>query len=298
MLTRHWFFVISLVLTLLASACGEAGFGVAQAGLSAPASVPIDPVFKEFYQTLGGEALLGRGISTLVDRNGDQCQFVEAALMCFDQSEAESSKRYRLEPLGYQLQVSDDPRLPPPPDAGTRVLGDGFVLYREFETVYDRIYGDLYAGLPLTQVRINRDAQRYEQFFENVGFYRRFSDPPDAVHLLPYGGYFCGLGCSNHQGDFWQIVRSGQISQPFEMTLLRMGWNDLGRPVSQPRQPGDGTIEQVYESAVLYAPLDNISQIRMRPLVLWMGQVVVQPPVERNPHEQLVFYETENGLGY
>ena len=98
--------------------------------------------------------------------------------------------------------------------------------------------------------------------------------------------------------EYWLIQRSAQITQVFDLALHKMNREDLGRPLSQPRISGDGMVEQVYENAMLYAPLDDLDHIHLRPLVLWLGFVAVQPPVEKNPHDQLIFYETENGLGH
>ena len=150
----------------------------------------------------------------------------------------------------------------------------------------------------MTQVRYNRDLRRFEQFFENVGFYRNLSDAPGQVHLISYGAFLCGQGCANRLDEYWQIQRSGQITQAFDLALHRMNRDDLGRALSQPRISSDDMVEQVYENALLYAPQDDLEHIHLRPLVLWLGFVPIQPPVEKNPHEQLIFYETENGLGH
>ena len=96
------------------------------------AGLPVDPVFKEFYQTLGGQSVLGPVLTGLVERDGRKCQFTEAALMCFNQSEQENSQRYRLESLGYDLQVRDEPTIPPPPGAGTHDLAGGIAFMMNF----------------------------------------------------------------------------------------------------------------------------------------------------------------------
>ena len=281
------------------AACGPlSSFGPTEPQLPVTAGLPVDPVFKEFYQTLGGQSILGSVLTGLVERDGRKCQFTEAVLMCFNQSEQENSQRYSLEPLGYELQVRDDTNIPAPPGAGTHDLGGRFRLFDEFSQVYERIYGELYVGKPLTQVRFNRDLRRFEQFFENVGFYRNLSDPPGQVHLISYGAFLCGQGCASRLDEYWLIQRSRQITQVFDLALHKMNREDLGRPLSQPRISGDGMVEQVYENALLYAPPDDLDHIHLRPLVLWLGFVAVQPPVEKNPHDQLIFYETENGLGH
>ncbi len=283
---------------LVALACGSLGtFGPTEPR-QIPVGIAVDPIFKEFYQTLGGQQVLGSPLTGQVERGGRKCQYVEAPLMCLRPSNAESSTHYQLEALGLDLQVRDDPAFPPPPNSGGKDLGGGYVLFDEFAPLYERLYGALYAGQPLTNLRVNRDTRRYEQFFTNVGFYRNFNDPAGQVHLIPYGAYTCGPQCAHKLDEYWSIVRSGSINQPFELTLQRLGWSDFGLPLSAPRLADDGMLEQVYEKAVLYAPLNDLTDIHLRPLILWMGIVPVQPPVEKNPNDQLVFYETENGLGH
>ncbi|MBN1371909.1 MAG: hypothetical protein JW987_08200, partial [Anaerolineaceae bacterium] len=56
-------------------------------------------------------------------------------------------------------------------------------------------------------------------------------------------------------------------------------------------------IEQYYDNVVLYAPKDDLSQVRFRPLSLWMG-IPVENLVSINPHEQLVFYKVDDQLGH
>ncbi len=295
---RRKFICLLGFILLLLTACGPVGtFGptVPQIPVSGEEA---EPPFREFYQALGSQEVLGQPISEMVERDGKQCQFFEAVLMCFNPNEDENNRRYQLEPLGYELSLVDDPGLTPQADPRDRDLGGGFWLFHEFIGLYDRIYGSLYAGRPLTQLRLNHAMRRYEQFFENVGFYRSFDEPAGRAHLIHYGAFLCGPDCSRELNDFWLTVESGAISQPFELALQRAKWTGLGRPVTQARLTADGMIEQVYDNAFLYAPVDEPAHIHMRPLVLWNGNIAIQPLVERNPHEQLVFYEVENGLGH
>lgn len=257
----------------------------------------VDPVLREFYDTLGGQAVLGQALTPLFDQDTRRCQYTEAALLCFSPYEPDLSHRFSLAPLGKQLGVQESAPVASA-QMGSRDLGGGFVLYPDFAALYDRLYGALYAGRPLTQVRVDEANQRYEQFFENIGFYRRFDEPPGAAHLITYGSYLCGPDCSRNLNEYWEIVQGGLVAQPFELSVNRLGWLDLGKPLTQPRLAKDGSIEQVYDNAVLYAPQNALSQVRFRPLVTWLGTVKPEPLAARNPHAQLVFYEVEKGLGH
>ncbi len=292
-------FPILLLLGLLciySIACSSTGNSPAPAPTETPGAT-VDSLFREFHQTLGGDAVLGRAITKLVERDGKQCQFTETALMCYDAAASDISRHFLLYPLGIELNLLESLDFPTPPEAAGRDLGDGFYLYPEFEKLYDQLYGALYVGRPLTQVRVNQGNQRYEQFFTNVGFYRNFSDPAGDVHLITYGAYMCGPECSYNLTQYWFIVESGDISQPFELSLRRLGWSELGSPLTQPYFTPDGYIEQYYDNVVLYAPQNDLSQVRFRNLPLWMG-IPVAELVESTPHEQLVFYKVDGLLGH
>jgi hypothetical protein len=88
------------------------------------------------------------------------------------------------------------------------------------------------------------------------------------------------------------------IAQPFELSVQRLGWAALGAPLSQPARTADGFIEQAYDNALLFAPENDLSQVRLRPLVRMLNSVPPEPLVEKKQHDQLVFYEVKGGLGH
>lgn len=288
---------LSVLLSLQLAACGMANDVGQTDSAKIAAEKTVDPLFKEFYQTLGGHDMLGSPLTLVFVQGDKRCQYTEVALMCYNPAETDVSRRFMLSPLGKDLGLQEKgPRVSAA--AAGRDLGNGFYLYDEFSTQYDRIYGALYAGRPLTQVRVNQSTQRIEQFFENVGFYRNLNDPAGKVHLITYGAYLCGPDCSRNLPEYWGIVQTGLVPQPFELSVSRLGWSELGGPLAQPRIAEDGFLEQVYDNVVLYAPPNDPSQVRFRPLINWLGVAPVQPLVEPVSHEQLVFYEVENGLGH
>jgi hypothetical protein len=296
---RHTFGILMILVVFLAL-FGLGGQFLMPRLLPQPtptAGPAIDPLFKEFYNTLGGFDVLGAALTGLVEREGRTCQYTDAALMCFERSGSQTAGNYTLAPLGRQVIGSEEKPLAVS-QSGSRDLGGGFVLYEEFAPLYNRLFGALFVGRPLTQVRVNHDLGRYEQFFENVGFYRRFDDAPEQVHLLPYGAYLCGPGCSQKLDEFWITQQSALIAQPFELSVQRLGLSDLGAPLAQPKRTDDGYIEQVYDNALLYAPENDLSQVRLRPLVRMLDFVPVEEPGPEKPHEQLAFYEVRDGLGF
>lgn len=283
-----------LLLALLLSACTE-GLSTVSPG-RASTTYPVETTFKEFFQTLGGEQVLGPAISALEIRDNLQCQFTERVLMCFNPAATDSS-RFVLYPLGKELGIQEEAHPEAIAPEGARVV-DGFTIYEKFWPLYDRLYGARYVGRPLTEMRINQDLQRVEQFFENVGFYQALGDPNGPVFLIPYGAYFCSGNCSSHLNEYWSIVKSNLADQPFASTVARLGGPAVfGSLLLKPQIVEDGNLQQVYTNAIFYSPPDDSSQVRLRPLPTMLGYTV-QPLVEPKSHEQLVFYEIENGLGH
>jgi hypothetical protein len=258
---------------------------------------PVDTVFKEFYQTLGGQPVLGPAISALEIHENLQCQFAESALMCFNPAVTDAS-RFSLYPLGRDLGIQEESQLTGVTSIMSARVVDGYVIYEKFLPLYDQLYGARYVGRPLTDLRINHDLQRVEQFFENVGFYQSLSNPNGPVYLIPYGAYLCGGSCSYRLNEYWSIVKSNIAEQPFAPSIARLGGPAVfGSLLLKPQLAADNNIEQAYANAVFYAPPDNPNQVRLRPLPLLLNYEV-SPLVEKISHDQLVFYEMENGLGH
>jgi hypothetical protein len=260
-------------------------------------TVPVDPVFKEFYQTLGGQQVLGPAISALEIRENLQCQFAERALMCFNPAVTDAN-RFSLYPLGRELGIQEESQLTGVAAITSARVVDGYVIYEKFIPLYDQLYGARYVGRPLTDLQINHDLQRAEQFFENVGFYQSLTDPNGPVYLTPYGAYLCGGSCSYRLSEYWSIVKSNIAEQPFAASIARLGGPAVfGSLLLKPQLAADGYLEQAYANTIFFAPPEDPSQVRLRPLPLLLDYDV-HPLVEKKSHEQLVFYEIENGLGH
>jgi hypothetical protein len=295
--SRHFLLAgILLIILLLSAACTDE-FGLNSSSKRQAHSFPVDTTFKEFYQTLGGDELLGPAISPLEIREKLQCQYTERVLMCFNPA-ATDAGRFRLYPLGLELNIQEDTFLSGATASSKSRVVDGVVIYEKFLPLYDRLYGARYVGHPLTELRINQDLHRAEQFFENAGFYQDLSDPNGPAYLIPYGAYLCGGGCSYRLNEYWSIVKSTLTEQPFASSIARVGGPGVfGDLLLKPRLASDGFLEQVYANAAFYAPQDASNQVRLRPLPLMLGYEV-QPMTEMKSHEQLVFYEIEGGLGH
>ena len=173
-------FTLLLVLTLAPTACGKAQRSV---------TYRIDPSLRGFYESLGGKDLLGPTISELFTYDNNQCQYTVNSLLCID-----PQKNVSLYPLGLNL-ITSQPAAEESPTSTSLVVG-GIPVYEEFIPLYKELSGASITGLPLARARMNYTRQRVEQYFENIGIYRNFSEDPSKVKLLAYGAAACSALCT------------------------------------------------------------------------------------------------------
>ena len=261
-----------------------------------PREEPVDGLLVEFYRILGGRNVLGPAISKLEERAGNlKCQYTEAALLCFN-STVTGPSRYSIHPLGKELDLVEDTRIDLSPlDEDARVV-NGIVIYEKILPLYDKLFGARYVGHPMTGLRYNARLHRYEQFFENLGFYQDANFPEGEVKLISYGAYLCGPDCSYKLSEYWGIMQTRQIEQPFSSGLWRIG-GICGDPLLKPGVALDGYLEQVYENCIVFG-LEDGTVLGLRPLAkeLHYG---VKPPVANKNHPTLIFFPTDpSGLGH
>ena len=286
------FYTGLIILGLLLSACSQ----VVPAPVLEAGTYLVDPIFREFYASLGGREILGPPITVVFTHRGKQCQYTQNALMCFDPM-AEGLDRFVLQGIGKSLGVSEDPG----GTASDGLIIDGYPIYEEFEPLYHRLYGALYVGKPLTQPRYNASKNRIEQYFENVGFYRNLDDQPGDVYLLSYGVFTCSSDCRFPAPASAQVVTNvSSVEQPFLSRIARLGGLTIfGIPLTDPYQGSDGAMEQVYETVVLYSPPNTPGGVRLRPIanLLEMPSVAPMPPIY-SESDGVVFYSVQGDLGY
>lgn len=287
--------LVSLLLpALVLSACGRA-----QGNSGGNITYEVTPSFREFYQTLGGEDVLGPAISKSFLQDNYTCQYTTAALMCFNPLVTDNN-RFLLYPIGDQMAITEDPSQTPA-QGGSQVV-DGFTIYDEFLPLFNQFSGEQFTGKPLTQARLNYSQKRIEQFFENVGFYRKFSDPAGTVHLMAYGVFACKSNCNYTPSVDAAVSISANATenQPLLTGLAKMGdLTVLGAPLTQPYIAADGNEEQVYENAVVFAPQNNLSVAKLRPLSILLNMIQGTPgPQKYDSSQGVVFYPVSGSNGF
>lgn len=122
------------------------------------ADFDVAPVFREFYNFLGGYEALGAVISEPQEIDGRTYQYVVTGLMVFD-PQAVAKRRFQLAGLGNEFGVE----IPSDSD---------WAVAEVFQPLYKRLGGEDFIGRALTGMVYNSEKNRTEQYFENLGFYQ------------------------------------------------------------------------------------------------------------------------------
>ncbi len=289
--------VFALWLVLVLSACSGGGPRLVPPATPEGAQ-PIDPLFRDFYDNLGGEVVLGPAISPLFSLGSRRYQYTQNVLMEFDE-DLPPSEQYRLANLGADMGIAE-PAVPQP-SSGQGAYVDGHIIFPTFVNSFEKMGGIRILGKPLTEVHFNPEKGRFEQYFENAGFYWIESDPQDAVHLLAYGAWKCDTHCRYTAPMNTTIILPSRARNPnddlFTDAASRLGSDFTGFALTPAYKASDGMIEKIYENVVLYADPTKGNQISLRALPEAVG-VIKQAPVPSSGTHGMVFYPVSGDLGY
>ena len=285
--------ILSLLIIVFLSGCQSS------ADASSPGTFTIDPVFLDFYSGFGGVSILGPATSPLFEREGITYQYVVSGLMVYDPNLI-ALARFHFSPIATTEWNINGLVEPVPSDSSIPYV-NGHRIWEEVWSFYNR-YGPDILGLPVTSVKANNEKQRYEQYFEGVGFYRNYSDPPGQIQLLPYGTWMCGDNCEFRDTDVNPPLASyvrdfSETEQIFLQESERIGYEFTGAPLTAPNIGSDGNFEMVFENVILYLNPSTNNQINLRPLPSWLG-IQTEQPTNETKADWLSFYAIGEGLGY
>lgn len=263
----------------------------------AAGTYPIASVFKNYYKDLGGEQVLGPAISKVFARGDAQYQYTVSALLVYNPN-ASFSQRLQLAAIAREWEISDvieqqpaDPSIP---------YLNGHRVWEEVLPTY-RQWGAHTLGMPLTGVRYNEEKQRYEQYYENLGFYRNVTDSPGQLHFLPYGDWFCAEHCPYEIYDTAlptpsAHIISGDVDKVFEDVAASL-YNLTGGAISETYLAPDGYYESKYENVILYADPQSLNLVHLRPLPGLLG-IIPDALAARSSEPGMLFYLVQGDLGY
>jgi hypothetical protein len=281
---------ISLLISLV-SACSITGGN--------PTPTPqgiysIDPLFQKLYGHLGGADILGPAISPIFEDKGRIYQYVDAGLLMYDPN-LPRSQRPDLAPLGRDMGVYELPAGKTVTTQGT--YADGHLIYDKFVPLYEKLGGEDTVGKALTEVHRNTEKNRYEQYFENLGFYWVEGDSPDNVHLLSYGAWKCDQSCRHSPPENSRINLPIRTAAPFVSEVAREGLDFTGYALTEPYLAPDGLLEQIYENVVLTLDPATPQEVRLLDLPEKVG-ITRDELVPQSLDGDMYFYPIQDGLGY
>jgi len=254
----------------------------------------VDPLFRSFYNDLGGQERIGPAISPAFESEGVLYQYTESALMRYDGGQP-SDQRFQLAPLGVEMGIYEIPESGP--ERNDRMYIGGHPIYPKFEALYEELGGIGIVGEPLTRVHKNERKQRYEQYFENLGFYWIEGDPDQEAHLLAYGAWKCGFSCRDTAPSNSRVVLPSRTAAPFVKTASKYGLSFTGYAISEPFIGSDGNLEQIYENIVFFANPEHPDQVNLRSVALILD-VPQDDPEAPSDDPDMHFYPIGSGLGY
>jgi hypothetical protein len=293
-LKSKWvYLVINLLIIMGLSSCSISSTNASRG------TYPVDPAFADFYRQFGGETILGPAISPSFENEGKTYQYIVSGLMAYDPNQ-EPLRRFYFSPIAsieWHIAGLQEPR---PQDVNSPFV-NGHQIWEEILSFYQQ-YGSDILGLPVSGVSANDAKQRYEQYFEGVGFYRNYSDPPGKVHLMPYGSWMCGVNCQYSQPDTNSPSASyprdySAIEQIFLQASERLGYGFSGAPITSPALGSDGNYEMAFENVIMYLDPANTNQIKLRPLPSWLG-IQVDRPEPFVQQEGFSFYLVGEASGF
>jgi hypothetical protein len=281
-----------LPLPLLAAACASPA--PAASSLQGD-QLPVDSKLEAFWQDHGGLATLGPPLKEAYLQGTVLHQVMLNGELVFD-SRAPGGRQVYLAPLGSHLGLAQ-PAAPPPPDQGARYFDStGHTLFVGFSQAFDELGGLAVVGAPIAEVSF--PGGLVIQYFGNLGFYRDQAAAPADVHLLAYGlASITDAGFQPPPG-FPAVLPPDLRPRPFAPFLDRFGGEAVfGQPLSDPRPATDGSLEQVYRGAVLYAPRDRPAEVKLRPVGTSLGPA--DPPAPRSDDpDALYFQDTGHNVGW
>jgi hypothetical protein len=208
-------------------------------------------------------------------------------------------KRFYFSPIAsVEWGIND---LAEPIPSSTSPYVNGHQVWDEVLPFFTQYSADI-IGLPITGVKANDDKQRYEQYFEGLGFYREFSDPPGQLHLLPYGSWMCSSNCQYPETDGSRPAASymrdySETEQVFLQESDRLGYGFTGDPLASPKMAEDNYFEMVFQNVAMYIDPSDANHIKLRPLPSWLG-IKADKPSKEIKADWLSFFSTDGVLGY
>lgn len=283
--------LVTITLFLFTTACSDEG---SKKILVLAEGSDVDPLFREFYDQMGGLEIMGPAISPIFSFEKVRYQYTVAGMMIFDPL-APANRRFNLAALGLEMEISE-PSVPPPDQSDVRYV-NGHIIHSEFIPMYDRLGGARYVGRPITEVHYNPEEQRVEQYFENLGMFRLEEESQLAVQLLAYGVWKCNASCRQPRPSNNTVILPKQTDVRFLDAVARLGPDFTGYALTVAYTAPDGNLEQIFENVVLYTDSNHTDQVFLRSISERLG-MFSDPPVAPSEDPKFEFFLIQGEKGF
>lgn len=251
----------------------------------------LDVTLRVLYDFMGGEKVLGPVISGVSIENARKFQYTTKAMLVYDENKP-ATEVYALAPLGYRVGIMEAPA--PAPSQPGAYYTNGHTVDPDFAAFIDEDKW-IFVGLPISEVIYNPSKQRFEQYFENIGFYK--SQVTGEIGLLDYGAFDCKDKCRQVEAGPGAIeirYREAEVFKPF---INKYGWRFTGFPITKIYALDEKWL-QVFQNMVLIA--DSQAQpdsVRLLSIADEL-EMIPETPAIGSGAPDMNFYPTDGNLGY
>lgn len=251
----------------------------------------IAPQFREFYKQLGGESRMGMAISPAFAHNGFFYQYTLNGLLVYS-DRASGYERLALASLGIEMGFT-----PLQETINKDIRKMEYPILEEFIPLYEEMGGIEVVGRALTPPRFNPTRQRFEQYFEKLGFFRLVSASPGSVNLLAYGAWKCASRCKDFPIENSGVILPSEMDKRFIHHVNNLGISLTGYPVTPAYQTKDGLLEQVFDNMILGFDKNKPDILLIQPLVSRLG-ILADPLKSPSDVKDMIFISVIEGRGY
>lgn len=279
-----------LLCFLLLTACSSKSQGLIKLNDD---TVPIAREFETYWQDYGGLATFGPAIEPAFQEGTIIRQtFMNVELVY--RAEAGTTEEIHLSPLGRNLGLAQPPVPRQKHDPSRYFEVTGHTLHPGLEGLFFRLGGEDVLGFPIAEPTTREN--RIEQYFENAGLFLDKTSGMNRVGLLALGLAAKPDRDSSTTTNFTYVMPQRVILQPFSTFISNLGSEFVfGHPVREPYLAADGSIEQVYERAILYFSETEEPAIKLRPIGYTFGPAASPAADEEDP-SGIYFQETGHNV--
>jgi hypothetical protein len=296
-----------LLLIVALASCAlivNAWIGEAPRITSKPDAYPINPLFSPLMERLKGLPV-SEGITPIKEIEGVTYQILMHYVVGFDPGRPVVQQLF-IYPIGRQWKLDPLPSSLIPVNQTERQDA----LFINGIRVWDLLiayfgngnYGEDLIGAPITPLVYNQEKDRYEQYFEKMGFFQLRGDPSETVYLMPYGAWWFSEDSKTAKAKVAMDNLPTALSLPLaEKNLLefanRLGLDFTGQPVTGAYIADDGKFEMVFENIVMVLDPSSPTLPRLRNVSVLLG-TQPQELQARSDTTGITFFQRENNLGY